>query len=73
MNDATKPEVLENKICEDTDCLNTALSSDVTSLQVMAASARSVCWGSSEAVTLLYLVPWPSSPTFTVKTQYLKH
>jgi len=35
----------------------------------MVASARSVSRGSNEAVTLLYLVPWPSCPTYRVKTQ----
>jgi len=39
--DATMPRVTENKICEGTDCLKAALSSGITSLQVMVASARS--------------------------------
>jgi len=34
-NDASKPEVKEKKICECTECLNSALQSDMTSLQVM--------------------------------------
>ena len=41
-NDATKPVVIENKSCEGTDCLKAALSSGVTSLQVVVVSARSV-------------------------------
>jgi hypothetical protein len=45
----------------------------MTSLQIMVASATSVWRGSNEAVTLLYLVPWPSSPTYRVKTQDSKH
>ena len=64
---------MENKICKSTDCLKAALSSAVTSLQVMVASARSVNRVSNVAVTLLYLVPWPSWPTYTVKTQDSKH
>jgi hypothetical protein len=55
-----------------TDCLKAALRTDMTILQVMVASARSVGWGSSKGVTLVYLVPWPSSPTYRVKTQDLK-
>jgi len=43
-------------ICEGTDCLKVVLSSGMTSLEVMVATARSVGWGSNEAVTLLYLV-----------------
>jgi hypothetical protein len=56
-NDATKPDVIENNICEGTDCLMAALSSGMTSRQLMVASARSVSWGSNEAVTSLYLIP----------------
>jgi len=44
--DATKPGVAENKVCEGADCLKAALSSSVTSLQVVVVSARSVSWGS---------------------------
>jgi len=50
-----------------------ALSSGVTSLQVVVVSARNVSRGSNEAVTLLYLVPSPSTPTYRVKKQDLKH
>jgi hypothetical protein len=64
--DATKPQVTKNNICEGTDHLNAALSSGMTSLQAMVASARSVSWGSNEAVTLLYLVPW--SPLLSLKS-----
>jgi len=38
------------KICEDTNHLNTSLSSGVTNLQIMVAFARSVGWGRNEAV-----------------------
>jgi hypothetical protein len=48
LNDASKPEVIEKIICEGTDYLNLALQSDVTSLHVMVASARSVDWGSNK-------------------------
>jgi len=44
--DATKPGVIENRICEGADCLKAALSSGMTSLQVMVALARSVSRGS---------------------------
>jgi hypothetical protein len=40
---------------------------------VYFSSARSVSWGSNEAVSLLYLVPWPSTLTYRVKTQDSKH
>jgi len=33
--------VIENKICEGTDCQNTALSSSITSLRWRVASGRS--------------------------------
>jgi len=61
--------VIENKICEGTDRLNAALSSGVTSLYVLIASASSVGWGSSEAVTLLYLVHYPSPHMYSMQTQ----
>jgi len=54
---ATNAGVIENRICEGIDCLKAALSSGVTSLQVVVVSARSVSRGSNEAVTLLCLVP----------------
>jgi len=38
--DATKPGVIENIIFEGTECLKAALSSGVTSLHDMVASAR---------------------------------
>jgi len=43
---ATKPGLIENRICEAADCLKAALRSGVTSLQVMVVSARSVRRGS---------------------------
>ena len=33
--DVTRPGVIENRICEGTDCPNAALNSEVTSLQVL--------------------------------------
>jgi len=71
--DAIKPEVKEKKKCEDTDCLKAALGSGLTRLQVMVASSRSVSRGSSEAVTLPYLIPWPSTQPYRVKTQVSKY
>jgi hypothetical protein len=59
--------VIENEICEGTDCLKAALSSGMTGLQVMVASATSVSCGSNEVVTLLYLGPEPSPVTYRVK------
>jgi len=44
--DVTKPGVIDNRIVEGTDCLEAALSSGVTSLQVIFVSARSVSRGS---------------------------
>jgi hypothetical protein len=49
------------------------LSIGVTSQQVMVVHARSVGWGSSEAVTLLYLVPYPSALIYSVQTQVSEH
>jgi len=59
--------VIEKKIWEHTDCLKAALQSDMTSVQFMVASARSVDCGQIEAVALLYLVPWPRTLTYIVK------
>jgi hypothetical protein len=71
--DATNTEVIENRIFEGTDCLKAALSSGMTSLQVMVASATSWSSGYIEAVSLLYLVPWPSTITYRVDTQDSKY
>ena len=57
------------QIYENTDHLKATLWSGMTSLQVMVASARSFGWGSNERVTLLYLVTWPSTPIYGVKSQ----
>jgi hypothetical protein len=48
--------MIEKKFCEDNGCLNSALQSDVTSVQVIVASARSVDWGSNKAVTYWVLL-----------------
>ena len=37
---AMKPQVLESKMCEGTDCLKATLSSGVTSLQLMVACKK---------------------------------
>jgi hypothetical protein len=37
---ATKPQVIENKIFEGTDCLKAALSSCITGLHVMVACKK---------------------------------
>jgi hypothetical protein len=59
--------VKETKICEGADRPKAALSSGMTSIEMMVASARSVgCW-SNEAVTLLYLIPWSSILMYRVK------
>jgi len=68
-HDATKPQVIENKICEGTDCLKAALCIGVTNLQVMFASARSLGWASNEAVTLLYLITYPSALIYSMQIQ----
>jgi len=54
---------------EGTDCLNAALSSVMTSLQVMVASARSVGWGRNEKLKFLYLIPYPSALMCSMQTQ----
>jgi len=64
---------MESRFFEGTDCLNSALQSGMTSLKVMIASARSFVWGSNEALKLLYLVTWPNTLTYSVKTQDSKH
>jgi len=69
LNDASKPEVMECKICEGTDRMKAALRSGMTSLQVMVALARSVGWGSNKAVTLMYLVTRPCLLTYRMKSQ----
>jgi len=66
-------EVIENKICDGADRLKAVLSSGMTSLQSLVAQARIVGCRSNEAVSLLYLITWPSTMTYIVKTQYLKH
>ena len=60
------PQMIENRICENTYRLKAALSTGIKSLQVMAATARGVCCGSNEAVTLLYLVPCTNTQTYRV-------
>jgi hypothetical protein len=55
---ATKPGVIDNRICDRIDCLKAALSSGVASLQFIFASATIVIRGSNESVTFLYLEPW---------------
>jgi hypothetical protein len=44
-------------------------SSDITSLLVTVASAISVNWRKNEALTLLYMVPWPSVLICSMETQ----
>jgi hypothetical protein len=61
--------MIGNNICEGTGCLRAVLSSGMTSLWVTVASARSVGSGSNEALTLLYLVPWPSALVYSTETQ----
>jgi hypothetical protein len=63
------PQVIENKICVGTDHWNAALSSGMTSLQLMVASVRSVACGKSEAVTFLYLIPYPSALMYSMQTE----
>jgi len=70
---ATKCKVIENKICEGTDCLKAAWSSDVTSLEGIVVPARVVDWRSNDTVSLLYVLPLPSTRTCVVKTQHSKH
>jgi len=69
---AAKCNVIENKICEGTDCLKAAWSSDVTSLEGIVAPARVVGWRSNDKVSLLYVLPLPPLGR-VVKTQGSKH
>jgi len=69
----TKCKVIENKICEGTDCLKAAWSSGVTSLKGIAAPTIIVGRRSKDAVSLLYVLPLPSTRTCVVKTQVSKH
>ena len=66
--DATKPDVIENRICESIDCLNATLSSDMTNLQAKVASARIVD-RESNGVMFLYVVPYPRAHMYSVHTQ----
>jgi len=59
----------EGKICDGTDHLNATLNIGMTSLQLMVGSARSVGWGSNEAVILLYLVPYLGAHMYSMQTQ----
>jgi len=70
---ATKCKVIENKICEGTNCLKAAWSSGVTSLEGIVAPARIVGWRSNDKASLLYVLPLPSTRTCAVKTQHSKH
>jgi len=72
LDDAVNPRVIDKNV-EVTDHLKAALRSGMWSLNVIVAYARSMDCGQSEAVTLLYLVPWLSTPTYRVKTQDSKH
>ena len=70
---ATKCKVIGYKICEGTDCLKAAWSNDVTSLAGIVAPARVVDWRSNDTMSLLYVLPLPSTRTWAVKTQGSKH
>jgi len=70
---ATKCKVIENKICEGTDCLKAAWSSGVTSLEGIVAPARVVDWRSNDKMSLLYVLPLPSTRACVAKTQGSKH
>jgi hypothetical protein len=61
--------VIENEICESTDRLKAALSNGMTSVQVKVVSARSLAWGRNEAVTFLYLIPYPSASMYSMQTE----
>jgi len=69
----TKCKAIENKICEDTDCLKAAWSSGVKSLEGIVAPASVVDWRSNDKLSLLYVLPLPSTTTCVAKTQCSKH
>jgi len=54
-------------ICEGNDCLKAALSSGVTSQQLMVGHARIVGWGSN-GVMLIHLVPYPNAFMYSMQT-----
>jgi len=56
-------------IYEGTDHLKAALSSGMTSLEGIVALSRRVGWRRNKEVTLLYVVLWPSTPSYRVKTE----
>jgi len=70
---ATKRKVIENKICEGTDCLKAAWSSDVTRLERIIAPTIIVGWRSSDKMSFLYVLPLPSTRKCVVKTQGSKY
>jgi len=64
----TKPDVIENRICEGIDCLNATLSSDMTSLQAKVASAR-IVGRESKGLMFLHVVPYPITQMYSMQTQ----
>ena len=60
--------MIENEICEGTDCLKAGLSSGVTSPHLMVAHARIVGWGSS-GVMFIHLVTYPNALMYSMQTQ----
>ena len=66
--DATKPDVIEKRICEGIDGLNATLSSDMTSLQAKFASAR-IVGRESNGLMFLHVVPYPSAHMYSMQTQ----
>ena len=60
--------MIENKVCEGTDCLNAALSSGVIRQQLMVAHARIVGWGSNR-VMFIHIVPYPNALMYSMQTQ----
>jgi hypothetical protein len=59
-------------MCGVNERLKAASSSGMTSLWVMVSSALSVGWGMIEAVTFLYLIPFPSALMYSMKHKFQK-
>ena len=60
--------MIEKKIWEGSDCLKAALSSCVTSQQLMVAHARIVGWGRN-GVMFIHLVYYPNALMYSMQTQ----
>ena len=61
--------MIKNRICEGIERQEAALSSGVTSQNVMVTHARMVGWGSN-GVMFLHLVPYPSALMYSMPHKF---